>query len=185
MKDTYHIPWYNKLARNIILPAFRLIFNGLSKLTVEGMENFPKEGPYLIIFNHVSLYDAPVVVSHLPEIPEVLGASDIWNRPGQDFLARAYGGIPIHRGEVDRNAMYKMLAAIKAGHPLMIAPEGGRSQKPGMRRGKPGIIFLLEKNKLTSCSDRYCWDNHRLCFENAAWEKTIRAHESWSTIPIT
>ena len=34
---------------------------------------------------------------------------------------------------------------MKAGHPLLIAPEGGRSHEPGMRPAKPGIAYLVEK----------------------------------------
>lgn len=145
MKEQYQVPWYNTFGRAILLPLLRFAFSTLGRLEVTGKENIPTGTPYLVVFNHVSLYDAPVVVSNWPEKPEVLGASDVWNRPGQNVLARIYGGIPIHRGEVDRIAMYKMVSALESGRPLLVAPEGGRSHQPGMRRGKPGAIFVLEK----------------------------------------
>ena len=31
-----------------------------------------------------------------------MGAVDIWSKPGQNILARMWGGIPVHRGEYDR-----------------------------------------------------------------------------------
>jgi 1-acyl-sn-glycerol-3-phosphate acyltransferase len=145
MNSEYHLPWYNKLARKIIIPIFRLLFNTLSHVEVSGLENIPVGQPYLMVFNHVSLYEAPILVSHWPESLEVLGAKDVWERPGQNLLANAYGGIPIYRGEVDRTAMYKMLAVLQSGRPLLIAPEGTRSHKPGMQAGKPGIAFVYEK----------------------------------------
>jgi 1-acyl-sn-glycerol-3-phosphate acyltransferase len=64
---------------------------------------------------------------------------------GQATLARLYGGIPIHRGEVDRDAMQQMLAALRAGFPLMVSPEGGRSHVPGLRQAKPGVAYILER----------------------------------------
>jgi 1-acyl-sn-glycerol-3-phosphate acyltransferase len=148
MSETYHVPWYNRFARILILPLFRLIFRTLSHVEDRGFENIPAGQPYLLVFNHVSLYDAPLVASHWPENLEILGASDVWNRPGVSILAKAYGGIPIHRGEVDRTAMNKMLAVLENGIPLMVAPEGGRSHKPGLRIGKPGIAFVYEKMKI-------------------------------------
>jgi 1-acyl-sn-glycerol-3-phosphate acyltransferase len=38
-----------------------------------------------------------------------------------------------------------ILAALEAGRPVMIAPEGGRSHTPGLHRGKPGIAYIVHK----------------------------------------
>jgi len=148
MTSTYHVPLLNRIFRVIILKTFRLIFGLFCRVETTGLDKVPVGESYLMVFNHVSLYEAPVLLSYWPEKPEVLGAVDVWNRPGQDLLAKAYGGIPIHRGEVDRSAMKKMLAALEAGLSIAVAPEGGRSHTPGMRRGKPGIVFLLEKYRI-------------------------------------
>jgi 1-acyl-sn-glycerol-3-phosphate acyltransferase len=140
----YHVPLVNQFARRIIRPLFKFIFFIVSKVELKGFENIPDE-PYILIFNHVSLYEAPLIVAYWPTYPEVLGASDVWNRPGQNILAKSYGGIPIDRGEVDRKAMHKMVDAVLSGRSLMIAPEGGRSHTPGMRKAKGGITYLFEK----------------------------------------
>jgi 1-acyl-sn-glycerol-3-phosphate acyltransferase len=145
MMSGYKVPLVNRILRVILLYVIRVFLNLFSRIEVTGSENIPVGKSYLMIFNHVSLYEAPILLSHWPEKPEVLGAVDVWNRPGQDFLAKAYGGIPIHRGVVDRTAMKRMVQALDAGKALMVAPEGGRSHTPGLRQGKPGISFLLEK----------------------------------------
>lgn len=148
MTATYHVPLINRIFRVIILKTFRFIFGVFCRVVTTGLDKVPVGESYLMVFNHVSLYEAPVLLSYWPEKPEVLGAVDVWNRPGQDLLAKAYGGIPIHRGEVDRSAMNKMLEVLEAGLAIAVAPEGGRSHTPGMRRGKPGIAFLLEKYRI-------------------------------------
>ncbi len=148
MTSPYKVPLINRILRVIILKTLRLIFDLLSRVERVGIDKIPVGKPYLLVFNHVSLFDPPVLLSYWPEKPEVLGAVDVWNRPGQDLLAKAYGGIPIHRGEVDRTAMNKMLQALESGRAIAVAPEGGRSHSPGMRRGKPGIAFLLEKHQI-------------------------------------
>lgn len=102
----------------------------------------------MLVFNHVSIFDPPFMIAFWPELPEVLGAIDVWNRPGQNILAGLYGAIPIRRGEVDRAAMEKMLRVLRGGRPLMVAPEGTRSHEPGLQMGKPGIIYIIEQTKV-------------------------------------
>ncbi len=145
MNEIHRISWYNRLARKIVIPVFRVIFSVLADVKITGQQHIPVGKPYLLVFNHVSLFEAPVLVSFWPETLEVLGAKEVWDRPGQDLLARAYGGIPISRGEVDRVAVYKMLSVLESGKPLMIAPEGTRSHTPGMQVGKTGVAFVYEK----------------------------------------
>jgi 1-acyl-sn-glycerol-3-phosphate acyltransferase len=140
----YSISFRIRLFRALIRPVFRLIFYILCRVKVTGKENVPRQGAYLIAINHISLYEAPFILSFWPSAPEVIGAVDIWSKPGQSTLARLYGGIPLHRGEYDRRAIQAGLNVLNSGRPLLIAPEGGRSHVPGMRRAQPGIAFLLD-----------------------------------------
>jgi 1-acyl-sn-glycerol-3-phosphate acyltransferase len=144
----YTVPFKIRLARAILRPAFRLVFHLLSQVTITGLENVPKHGPYLIAINHVSLFEPPFILAFWPTAPEAAGATDIWSRPGQSVLARLYGGIPVHRGEYDRQLLDTLLGVLRAGYPLLIAPEGGRSHTPGMRRALPGVAFLVEKTNI-------------------------------------
>ncbi|MDD5367659.1 MAG: lysophospholipid acyltransferase family protein [Anaerolineaceae bacterium] len=148
MNSTFSVPWKHRLARAVMSPLFRGVFHLISQVKITGLENVPTRGAYLIVFNHVSIYDPPFLIAFWPVHPEVLGAVDIWSRPGQDLLARLYGGIPIHRGEVDRAAMERMLIILRAERPLLLAPEGGRSHEPGMRQAKPGIVYLVERTQV-------------------------------------
>lgn len=148
VEKPYHVPWYNRLSRSIALPLFRTIFSHFSRIEVDGMENIPLRQPYLLVFNHVSLFEAPIIGAYWPEGLEVLGAHEVWERPGQGLLARIYGGIPIRRGEVDRTAIRRMVDVLRSGQALMLAPEGTRSQKPGMQIGKPGVMYVYEKKKV-------------------------------------
>ena len=142
----YHVAWWRRrLARPVIRVAFRLIFHALASIKITGRQNVPKGSAYIIAINHVSLFEAPFMAGFWPEQVEVIGASDIWDRPGQNILARLWGGIPVHRGDYDRAALEGVLAALHSGHPLLIAPEGGRSHQPGMRQAKPGIAYITEQ----------------------------------------
>jgi 1-acyl-sn-glycerol-3-phosphate acyltransferase len=145
MIKRYEVPTRNRVARKILRPAFRGLFHILSSITITGLENVPRKGAYLIAINHISLYEAPFVVAFWPSEPEAVGASDVWNRTGQSTLVRLYGGIPVHRGEYDRKVVETMLVILRNGKPLLIAPEGGRSHKPGLRKAFPGVAYVMEK----------------------------------------
>jgi 1-acyl-sn-glycerol-3-phosphate acyltransferase len=126
-------------------PAFRALFHLLSRVRISGREHIPASGAYLIAVNHVSLFEPPLLIAFWPTAPEAVGAVDIWERRGQSTLARLYGGIPVHRGQYDRALLEKMLAALQAGFPLLIAPEGARSHTRGMRRALPGVAYVIDK----------------------------------------
>jgi 1-acyl-sn-glycerol-3-phosphate acyltransferase len=137
-----------RAARAIMRPVFRAIFHILARVEIHGLENIPRGQAYVAAINHISLYDPPFMLSFWPEWLEVMGAVDIWNKPGQNLLARMYGGIPVHRGRYDRQALERVLAALNSGRALLIAPEGGRSHAVAMRRAKPGIAYVVDQAKV-------------------------------------
>lgn len=140
----YTVPLHNRLLRRTLRPVFRGLYHLLSRVRISGWENIPARGPYLIVFNHVSIFDGPLVLAFWPVIPEAAGAVDIWDRPVQNVLVRLYGGIPVHRGEFDRQLIDTLHRVLRSGRPLLYSPEGGRSHSLGMRRALPGAAYLAE-----------------------------------------
>lgn len=147
MSDTnvYRVPLRFRILRPFLKSLFRGIFRGLARIKITGQENIPYGKPYVAAMNHVSLYDPPFVAAFWPENLEIIGAIDVFGKPGQGQLLRLYGVIPVHRGDYDRPLLTKLISILKSGHPLLIAPEGGRSHDTAMRRAKPGIAYLVEK----------------------------------------
>ncbi len=141
----YEVPLVNRFARWVLRPIFRAVFLILSDIQIVGRENIPKKGAYLITINHVSTFEPPFILAFWPTAPEGAGAIEIWERPGQAILVRLYYGIPVHRGEFDRQALDTIIAALNSGRPLLIAPEGGRTHDIGMRRALPGVAYIVEK----------------------------------------
>ncbi len=144
----YHIPLHIRLMRAVMRPVFRGLFHLLGSISIQGRENVPERGAYLIVINHISLYDPPFLLAFWPVLPEAAGAVDIWSRPGQNLLVRLYGGIPVHRSQYDRQVLERILSVLNSGRPLLIAPEGGRSHQPGMRRGLPGVAYLADQARV-------------------------------------
>ena len=126
----------------------RWIFYVLGRVKIRGKENIPYGKPYIVAMNHISIFDPPFAGAFWPEQLEIIGASDVFEKPGQGELLRAYGVIPVHRGDYDRTLFAKIISVIKAGYPLLIAPEGGRSHVPALRHAKPGEAYIVEKTKV-------------------------------------
>jgi 1-acyl-sn-glycerol-3-phosphate acyltransferase len=148
MAAAYRLPTRVRLARNLLRPAFRLIFHAISRVKISGKEHVPRAGAYLIAFNHVSLFEPPLICAFWPVPPEIIGAAEIWERPGQSLLARWYGAVPVHRGQYDRPSIEKALAILRSGVPLVIAPEGGRSRTPGLQPAHRGVGFLMDRARV-------------------------------------
>jgi 1-acyl-sn-glycerol-3-phosphate acyltransferase len=144
--NTYQVIWWRRwFGRPLVRVVLRTLLHILARIKITGKENIPLGKPYIVAFNHVSLFEAPLAGAFWPEQIEVMGAVEVWSRPGQNILARLWGGIPVHRGDYDRAMFDMVIGALRSGYPLVIAPEGGRSHKPGMNQAKPGIAFLVEQ----------------------------------------
>jgi 1-acyl-sn-glycerol-3-phosphate acyltransferase len=131
---------------------FRVFMKALSKLlaalllraTVTGVENFPKRGPALIVFNHLG--DADAVLMHaalpFPISAEGIGKIELNDHWLVGPIFRAYGIIWIHQGRPDRRALRAALDALSQGRMVTIAPEGRQSVLGGLEDGTEGAAFL-------------------------------------------
>ncbi len=145
MNDPYRVPLAYRISRPFLKPIFRGLFRFLGRVKITGGENIPYGKAYVVAMNHVSMFDPPFVGAFWPEQLEIIGAADVFDKPGQGQILKAYGVIPVHRGDYDRALLVKIIHILKSGLPLLIAPEGGRSHVPAMRRAKPGVGYIIEQ----------------------------------------
>jgi 1-acyl-sn-glycerol-3-phosphate acyltransferase len=145
----YRVAWWRRwIGRPLARLLLGALFHILAPIKITGKKNIPLRKPYIVAINHVSIFDPPFIGVFWPEQLEAMGAVDVWSKPGQNILARVWGGIQVHRGEYDRAVFDKVLSARRSGHPMLIAPEGGRSHVPGLRQAKPGIAYIVEQSGL-------------------------------------
>lgn len=145
MREKFHTPLHTRILRVFLKPLFRFLFATLGRVKVIGRENIPFGQAYIVAINHISIFDPPLAVAFWPETAEIIAAADVWGKPGQNLVVGLYGSLPVHRGEYDRAVLERVLAALRAGRPLVIAPEGGRSHVTAMRRAMPGVGFIVEQ----------------------------------------
>jgi 1-acyl-sn-glycerol-3-phosphate acyltransferase len=115
----------------------------LAHRQVEGMENVPESGPYIIVGNHMSVSDIPLAYSVLGG-PDLIGwaASKHRRHPVFGPVVWLSGGIFIRRGKVDREALNAAADWLKKGKVFALAPEGTRSRTGSLLRGKTGAAYI-------------------------------------------
>ena len=145
MEDRYHVPFWTKINRRILRVFFRTFFNLLGKVELYGMENIPDHNKYVVVFNHVSLVEVPFIAAYWPTIIEIIGAAAVWERPGVSIVAKMWAGVQVDRTQFDRKVFNQVKKVFEDDRPLMISPEGGRSHSPGLRRGKSGVAYIIDK----------------------------------------
>jgi len=131
--------------------AITLSIKGLTRILCRVEDGWtgqvPLHGPLILVCNHVNFLDAPLVYSHLQPRP-VTGFAKVetWDNPLMGLLFDLWGAIPIQRGEPDRSALERGLAALEQGKILAISPEGARSGDGRLKRGHPGVALIALKS---------------------------------------
>lgn len=135
-----------QLFRRFALGLCRLITFFTMKATVTGMENFPAQGPALMVINHLGDADAVLVAAYIPYPIEALGKIELYDHPLVGPVLRAYGIIWVHRGQPDRKAMRAALDGLAEGRVVSMAPEGRESVTGELEEGNQGAAFLAIKS---------------------------------------
>jgi 1-acyl-sn-glycerol-3-phosphate acyltransferase len=118
----------------------------LSTREVQGLENMPSQGPYILVSNHLSRIDAPLLLT-LVRNDNLTGwaAEKYRQHPFFGLIIRLGGGIFIRRGEVDRDALATAVAWLRKGNIFGLAPEGTRSKTGALMRAKTGAAYLADQ----------------------------------------
>jgi 1-acyl-sn-glycerol-3-phosphate acyltransferase len=74
----------------------------------------------------------------------VAGKAELLNWPVIGAVVRAYGMIPLRRGEADRAALEQLLRVLAEGQALLIAPEGRESLTGALESAREGAAFLAQ-----------------------------------------
>lgn len=114
---------------------------------VQGVENFPLEGPVILAINHISMWDPVLAACSIPRPARFMAKEELFSLPLLGRLFLKLGAFPIKRGQGDMNAIRQSLSILKEGHVLALFPEGTRSRTGKIQKGMPGMVLLMEKSK--------------------------------------
>jgi 1-acyl-sn-glycerol-3-phosphate acyltransferase len=130
----------------------RLWARGLLKawgvqVDVEGIERLPAEPPYILMANHQSHVDVPILFASLPVIPGFLAKKELDKIPFLSMALRAGGHVLIDRA--DRSSAMRVLKhaaeEVRSGKTLAIFPEGTRGEEDRLAPFKKGPFLIAKK----------------------------------------
>jgi 1-acyl-sn-glycerol-3-phosphate acyltransferase len=109
-------------------------------VTVIGRENLLPVAIYTS--NHTSFMDTPVIFGGLPFQFRILAKQSLWNWPFIGWHLRRSGQIPVDELNATVNGLSRAIRALKAGMPVFIFPEGGRTEDGKLRPFMNGPAYM-------------------------------------------
>ena len=123
----------------------RLVIKLIARVEIQGGENIPEEGGFVIATNHLGRLDVALLFYAL-EGDFILTIAEKYEHHWLfGPIGNAMNGIWLDRFSADIGAIRQVLTRMKAGGILVIAPEGTRSKSESMAEGKPGVAYLALK----------------------------------------
>ena len=108
---------------------------------VEGREYVPPKGPLLVVSNHQSNMDPPILSASIPRRINFMAKRGLFHNPVASHFLKAYGAFPLNQNGGDLAAIQKSVQLLSQDAAMGIFPEGTRS--PGaMRKAIPGIALV-------------------------------------------
>ncbi|MDJ0315672.1 lysophospholipid acyltransferase family protein [Arthrobacter antibioticus] len=117
--------------------------------TVEGIENVPTEGPFIVAPNHLSFFDSVIVQALTPRPVSFFAKAEYFTGKGikgklmKTFFESVHS-IPVERGEqaASVQALKTLLEILGRDEAVGIYPEGTRSRDGALYRGRTGVGWL-------------------------------------------
>lgn len=146
-----HHGFWDWLIILIGLRLIKIIMKIFFRLKVDGLENLPERGPYIVTPNHTSYLDGFNIVAALPSKSfknlYSLGFQKYFTGTFKESFARLAHVIPVDPETYLSKALQMSSYILRNGKSLLIFPEGGRSYDGEIMEFKKGVgILSLELN---------------------------------------
>ncbi len=103
------------------------------RVEVEGREHVPQSGPVIVMCNHQSMFDIPILMGHLGRLLGFVTKRELFRIPGLSHWMRNIGCIALDRSDAHGAAkLFRevSLAIKEAGSGIILFPEGTRTRDP-------------------------------------------------------
>lgn len=116
-------------------------------LKVKNEKNVPQNGGLIIMANHSSFFDPPLIGSTTWKRMLKFMARSTLFIPIWGQMLKWMGAFPVKRGVVNRTAYDILINYVKQGEVVVFFPEGTRSPNSNIQDGKPGTGMLIYKSR--------------------------------------
>ncbi len=135
-----------KLSERMINSLLRTFFRLFFRIDRSELAKVPQAGPLLMMVNHTSNLEGPMLYAFLQPRPlHALAKQELWEQKFMAYLMDMWKSIPVDRQNMGRSTMDACFKVLEDRHILAIAPEGTRSKDGNLQEGKGGVAFIAHK----------------------------------------
>jgi 1-acyl-sn-glycerol-3-phosphate acyltransferase len=115
---------------------------------IYGAENVPKTGPLLVVSNHASNYDPPIVSNCVRRPVAFMAKEELFKIPILGKAIELYGAYPVSRGSADRTAIRAAMKYLDDGWAVGLFLQGTRTPDGRITDPKRGAALIAAKAKV-------------------------------------
>lgn len=132
---------FYKFWRNLIVGLAYLVFG----VQVRGRERVPRSGVYVVTPSHRSLLDIPFAATITRRRLRFMAKDELFASAFGHWVFDQLGAVPVDRDGNDRAALKAIEAALRAGEPVTIFPEGTRHEGAELGPLASGAAYVALK----------------------------------------
>jgi len=134
---------YQLVSKLFIFPIYKFVFKG----HLIGRENIPQKGSFIVVSNHGSLLDPPLLGHALNRNISFMAKAELFKIPFLGFIIKACGAYPVKRGIVDKNTIKTACEKLSNNKSIGIFIDGTRQKNGRVNKPKQGAALLAFKNQ--------------------------------------
>ena len=142
-RNFYQKIFYQIVSQVIIFPIYKFIFKG----NLIGRENIPQKGSFILVSNHGSLLDPPLLGHALGRNISFMAKSELFRIPLLGFIIKSCGAYPVKRGIVDKTTIKIACEKLSNNNSIGIFIDGTRQKNGRVNKPKQGAALLAFKNQ--------------------------------------
>lgn len=134
------------LVYHFISRILYFVFKVFYKVEINGRENLPQSGGVIVMSNHISSYDPPLIAAAFKRPVRFMAKKELFENPIMRFVLYLADAFPVDRDKNDIRAVKTALTVLKSGEVLGLFPEGTRRPEGKPGNPKAGSVMLAVKS---------------------------------------
>jgi len=134
---------YELVSKFFVFPIYKFVFKG----HLIGRDNIPQKDSFIMVSNHGSLLDPPLLGHALGRNISFMAKAELFKIPLLGFVIKACGAYPVKRGIADKNTIKTACEKLSNNNSIGIFIDGTRQKNGRVNKPKKGAALLAFKNQ--------------------------------------